>query len=173
MYEYNVIDKIVDAGEECFVSLMNSAANVSSLKKGKRVINLIHLNSLPERIKNEFIAIYGGGLAFSVRCTEDNKIIHVVVCDLNDQFTLHHELAHVMLGHTKHYLKQALKGRYPREEDVLEMEYEADAVSASIVGTLEAMYSLSSTVNSMGKSMELSGWFMAQKRLLRLKSMIP
>lgn len=173
MYEYNLIDNIVDCGEECFVSLMNSQNNVASLKKGKRVINLIHLNSLPDRIKNEFTTTHGGGLAFSVRCTEDNKVIHIVVCDLDNQFVLNHELAHVMLGHTKHYMERALKGRHPCDDDVLEMEHEADAVAASIVGPLQAMYSLSRTVDTMGKSMELSGWFMAQKRLLRLKSMIP
>ena len=173
MYEYNLIDNIVDCGEECFVSLMNSQNNVASLKKGKRVINLIHIDSLPERIKNEFTATYGGGLAFSVRCTEDNKVIHAVVCDLDNQFILHHELGHVVLGHTKHYLKQALKGRYPREEDVLEMEYEADEAAASVMGPLEAMYALSRIVNKVGRSMDLSAWFMAQKRLLRLKSMIP
>ena len=173
MYEYNLIDNIVDAGEECFVSLMNSQSNVTSLKKGKRVINLIHIDSLPERVKDEFITTYGGGLAFSVRCTEDNKVIHMVVCDLDNQFVLNHELAHVVLGHTKHYMKQAMKGRHPCDDDVLEMEYEADAVAASIMGPLEAMHSLSRIVNSIGRSMELSGWFMAQKRLLRLKSMIP
>ena len=102
MYEYNLIDNIVDCGELDFQSLMNSENNVASLKKGKRVINLIDLNSLPERIKNQFIVEYGGGLAFSVRCTENNKIIHAVVCDLDNQFMLHHELGHVVLGHTKH-----------------------------------------------------------------------
>ena len=173
MYEYNLIDKIVDAGEECFVGLMNSQNNVASLKKGKRVINLIDLNSLPERVKNQFIATYGGGLAFTVKCTEDGKTIHVVVCELDNQFMLHHELGHIVLGHTKHYLKQALKGRYPREEDVLEMEYEADEAAASIIGPLEAMYALSRIMNKVGKTMDLSAWFMAQKRLLRLKSMIP
>ena len=173
MYEYNLIQNLTDGGENSFVSLMNSHENVASLKKGKRVINLIHLNSLPERIKDVFITTYGGGLAFSVRCTEDNKVIHVVVCDLDNQFVLNHELAHVMLGHTKHYMKQAMKGTYPCYDDALEMEYEADAVAASIIGPLEAMYSLSRIVNSIGKSMELQGWFMAQKRLLRLKSMIP
>ena len=173
MYEYNLIDNIVDCGEVDFQSLMNSENNVASLKKGKRVINLIDLNSLPERIKNEFITEYGGGLAFTVRCTEDGKTIHVVVCELDNQFMLHHELGHIVLGHTKHYLKQALKDRYPREEDVLEMEYEADEVAASIIGPLEAMYALSRIVNKIGKSMDLSAWFMVQKRLLRLKSMIP
>lgn len=173
MYEYNLIDNIVDCGEDSFLTFMQLGNIDASLKKGKRVINLIHLNSLPEGVKVDITAKYGGGLAFSARCTEDGKIIHVVICDLDDEFTLQHEVAHVMLGHTKHYMKRALKGRHPCDDDVLEMEYEADAVAASIVGPLQAMYSLSRTVDTMGKSMELSGWFMVQKRLLRLKSMIP
>ena len=173
MYEYNLIDNIVDCGEDSFLTFLQLGNIDASLKKGKRVINLIHLNSLPEGVKMDITVRYGGGLAFSARCTEDNKIMHVVICDLDDQFTLQHELAHVMLGHTKHYMKRALEGRRLHTDDVLEIEYEADAVAASIVGPLEGMKSLSRAVDAMGKSIKLSAWFTTQKRLLRLKSMIP
>ena len=150
---------------------LDHPANVGSIQFNEDVINIVDSNEAPVGVKHWLMDEYGGGVAFYGHCPESGQPVHLVFCDHRDVFAIHHEIGHVVLGHTKMLLDLALSGKSLTDEDSLSMEFEADEYASRIVGVSRSMIALSA-IFDQNPNRGLREMFAIKRRMIQLSMLL-
>ena len=135
------------------------------------VINVVDIKEAPVEVQEWLMDQYGGGAAFFGYCPESGRPVHLVFCDTSNQFALHHEIGHVVLGHTKFLLELALNGESLSGEETLQQEFEADEYASRIVGVSRSMIALS-TIFDQNPNRGLREMFAIKRRMIQLSTLL-
>ena len=90
---------------------LDHPANVGSIDFNEDIINVVDIKEAPLEVQKWLMDEYGDGVAFYGHCPESGKPVNLLFCDHRDVFAMHHEIGHVVLGHTKILLDLALSGK--------------------------------------------------------------
>ena len=150
---------------------LDDPVNVNKIILDESVINVVDSNEAPVEVKHWLMDEYGGGVAFYGHCPESGKPVNLVFCDHRDVFAMHHEIGHVVLGHTKMLLDLALSGKSLTDEDSLSMEFEADEYASRIVGVSRSMIALSA-IFDQNPNRGLREMFAIKRRMIHLSTLL-